>query len=211
MLAMTLEHGGWHVEVRMIPTPSYSCFCQCRGLVLMCGRAHQTFLYILLQQGGTGTLPPPGFVPPPWSALAAAWDASAHAPSTPTVTIGLNTIMLGHDDCKGNDLKPEVTHCVDRHEFGWDNESLVSRVEVGQVRIEWRPVNNKEYLAFWSAGGQTQAEFPPSWVSSEEGIQVCFFGASVWVRKSAHLGAGPHFVWACADKRCRALAGADIV
>ena len=131
------------------------------------------------------TLPPPGFAPP-WSALAAAWDASARAPSTPTVTIGLNTITLGHDDCEGDDLEPEVTHRVDSHEFGWDNESPARRIEVGRVCIEWRPVTNEEYLAFWSAGGQTEVEFPPSWMSSEEGIQVCFFGTSVWVRKSVH-------------------------
>ena len=137
-------------------------------------RARQTLLYMLIQRAGTGTLPPPGFAPPPWSALAAAWEASARAPSTPTVTIGPNTITLGHDDCEGDDLKLEVTHRVDGHEFGWDNESPARRVEVGPVRMEWRPVTNEEYLAFWNADGQTQVEFPPSWVSSEQGMEVCF-------------------------------------
>ena len=54
-----------------------------------------------------------------------------------------------------------MTHHGDGHEFGWDNENPARRVEVDRVRIEWRPVTNEEYLAFWNAGGQTQVEFPP--------------------------------------------------
>lgn len=158
----------------------------------MCCRARQTLLYMLIQRAGTGTLLPPGFAPPPWSALAAAWDASTRAPSTPAVTVGPSTITLGHDDCEGDDPKPEVTHRIDGHEFGWDNESPARRVEVGRVRMEWRPVTNEEYLAFWNADGQTQVEFPPSWVSSEEGIEVCLFlqPVCVLVAKSTHLNAG---------------------
>ncbi|KAF8448703.1 C-type lectin protein [Boletus edulis BED1] len=145
MLAMTLEHEGWHVE---------------------------TLLYMLIQCAGTGTLPPPGFAPPPWSALAAAWDASVRAPGTPTVTLGPATVMLGHYDCEGDDLKPELTHRVGDHEFGWDNESPARAVAVGRVRMEWRPVTNEEYLVFWNAGGKSQVGFPPSWMSSENEIQV---------------------------------------
>lgn len=132
---------------------------------------------MLVQRAGAGTLPPSGFTPPPWSALAATWDASVRAPSTPTVTLGPTTIVLGHDDCEGDDLKLEVTHRVDDHEFGWDNESPAKKVEVGRVRMEWRPVTNEEYLAFWKAGVEAQVEFPPSWMLSEEGIEVCFFFA----------------------------------
>lgn len=78
----------------------------------------QTLLYMLIQRAGTGTLPPPGFTPPPWSELAASWDAGVRAPSTPTVTVGLATITMGHEDSEGDDLKPEVTYQVDGHEFG---------------------------------------------------------------------------------------------
>ena len=138
-------------------------------------RPCQTLLYMLIQRAGTGTLPPPGFAPPPWSELADAWDVSARVPNTPTVTLGPTTIVLGHDDCEGDDLKPEVIYRVDGHEFGWDNENPTRAVEVGRVRMEWRPVTNEEYLAFWKAGGETRVELPPSWVSSEEGIEVCFF------------------------------------
>ncbi|KAI9571718.1 C-type lectin protein [Boletus coccyginus] len=159
MLAMTLEHEGWHVE---------------------------TLLYMLIQRAGMGTLPPPGFAPPPWSELADAWDASVRAPSAPTVTLGPTMISLGHDDCEGDDLKPEVTHRVDGHAFGWDNESPARQVEVGRVRLEWRPVTNEEYLAFWNAGGQTQVDFPPSWVSSDGGIEVRTLYGPVPMRVAKH-------------------------
>ncbi|KAG8221369.1 C-type lectin protein [Butyriboletus roseoflavus] len=159
MLAMTLEHEGWHVE---------------------------TLLYMLIQRAGTGTLPPPGFTTPPWSELAAAWDASARAPDTPTVTLGPTTIMLGHEDCEGDDLKPEVTHHVDGHEFGWDNENPVRAVEVGRVCMEWRPVTNEEYLAFWEAGGETRVELPPSWVLGEEGIEVRTLHGPVPIKVARH-------------------------
>lgn len=134
----------------------------------------QTLLYMLVQRASTGTLPPPGFTPPPWSELAAAWDASVCAPSSLTVTLGPTTITLGHDDCEGDDLKPEVTHDMDGHEFGWDNESPMRQVEVGRVRMEWRPVTNAEYFAFWKASGETQVDLPPSWVLNEGGIEVRF-------------------------------------
>ena len=52
------------------------------------------------------------------SALIAAWDASARAPSTPTVTIGPNTITLGHDGCEGDNLEPEVTHVLTATSLG---------------------------------------------------------------------------------------------
>lgn len=169
---------------------------------------------MLIQRAGMGTLPPPGFAPPPWSELADAWDASVRAPSAPTVTLGPTMISLGHDDCEGDDLKPEVTHRVDGHAFGWDNESPARQVEVGRVRLEWRPVTNEEYLAFWNAGGQTQVDFPPSWVSSEGGIEVRFFFQVDWFSRCScgrRERVGPHAVWSGANARCKALAGADVV
>lgn len=114
MLAMTLEHEGWHVEVcRAVPLASL-----CHGVCADRAVLVQTLLYMLIQRAGTGTLPPPGFTPPPWSELAASWDAGVRAPSTPTVTVGLATITMGHEDSEGDDLKPEVTYQVDGHEFG---------------------------------------------------------------------------------------------
>ena len=169
---------------------------------------------MLIQRAGTGTLPPPGFTTPPWGALAAAWDASVLTPSTPTVTLGPATIVLGHNDCEGDDLNPEVTYDVAGHTFGWDNESPARRVEVGRVRMEWRPVTNGEYLAFWKgeAGGERVA-FPPSWVSTDNGrIEVCF--SSLDHPTSAHSNAGaagPHAVWTGADERRQALASTDVV
>jgi len=170
---------------------------------------------MLIQRAGTGTLPPPGFASPPWSELADAWDASVHAPSAPTVTLGPTTITLGHDDCEGDDLEPEVTHRVDGHAFGWDNESPARQVEVGRVRMEWRPVTNEEYLAFWNAGGQAQVDFPPSWVSSDSGIEVRFFSSQLVVIVRCLCehgnGLGPHAIRSGADARCKALAGTDVV
>ncbi|KAG9311989.1 C-type lectin protein [Chiua virens] len=146
MLAMTLEHEGWHVE---------------------------TLLYMLIQRAGTGTLPPPGFAPPPWTALGAAWDASVCAPPEPTVALGPAVVTLGHDDCEGDDAKPEAAHLVEGHVFGWDNESPARTVEVGRVQVSWRPVTNEEYLAFWEAAREAGGvEMPPSWVVSEAGVQV---------------------------------------
>ena len=62
---------------------------------------------MLIQRAGTGMLPPPGFAPPPWDALAAQWDA-APAPTTPTVQLGPCTLTLGHDDQEPDDLLPAL-------------------------------------------------------------------------------------------------------
>lgn len=170
---------------------------------------------MLIQRAGTGTLPPPGFTSPPWSALAAAWDAyvAAHPPSTHTVTLGPATLTLGHDDCEGDDLKPEVAQRVDGHVFGWDNESPKREVQVGKIKVEWRPVTNEEYLTFWEGGAKEGlVEVPPSWVVSDEGIQVCFFTTLLCCgRDSFHVNAGPHAVRTRANECCEALAGVDVV
>ncbi|KAJ7188576.1 C-type lectin protein [Mycena filopes] len=94
-LVMTHEHEGFHVE---------------------------TLLYMLIQRAGTGTLPPAGFVAPPWDLLKLQWDATP-PPST--------------DACR---------------EYGWDNESPARQVAVGKFKAAWRPVTNKEFLPFWRAG-----------------------------------------------------------
>jgi len=49
------------------------------------------------------------------------------------------------------------------------------------VRMEWRPVTNQEYLAFWKAGGESQVGFPPSWMSNENAIEVrTVYGPVPW-------------------------------
>ena len=111
-------------------------------------------------------LPPPGFASPPWAALAAQWDA-APAPSTPTVTLGPCTITMGHDDQEPDDLLPELEHDVAEHEFGWDNESPARAVEVGAFRVDWRPVTNGEFEAFWRGAGKGVVAMPASWVEDK--------------------------------------------
>ncbi|KAH7917459.1 hypothetical protein BV22DRAFT_1108567 [Leucogyrophana mollusca] len=143
MLVMTLEHEGWHVE---------------------------TLLYMLIQRAGTGTLPPPGFTVPPWEALASQWNATTRPPSTPTVTLGPTTITLGHGDSEGDDFAPGVAGDVEGHAFGWDNESPARAVEVAQFKVEWRPITNAEYLAFWET--HREVAMPPSWVQEEDGMKV---------------------------------------
>ncbi|KAI1792532.1 C-type lectin protein [Ganoderma leucocontextum] len=145
-LMMVHEHDGFHIE---------------------------TLLYMLIQRAGTGMLPPPGFAPPPWAALAAQWDA-APAPDTPTVTLGPCTLTLGHDDQEPDDLLPTVEHDVAAHEFGWDNESPARAVDVGAFRIDWRPVTNGAFEAFWRGAGHGVVDMPASWVEDEDegGVKV---------------------------------------
>ncbi|TBU65143.1 C-type lectin protein [Dichomitus squalens] len=140
-MVMVHEHDGFHIE---------------------------TLLYMLIQRAGTGMLPPPGFAPPPWPALAAQWDAIP-APTTPTVTLGPATITMGHDDQEPDDLLPALEHDVGAHEFGWDNESPARAVHVGAFRVEWRPVTNGEFLAFWQGPGKDVVDMPASWAQTEDG------------------------------------------
>lgn len=113
---------------------------------------------MLLRTVGQGTLPPFGFTPPAWSALADGWD-KASLPLSPTVKLGPETITLGHDDSEGDDVSKEV----EDHEFGWDNEHPKRQVDVGQFRIEWRPVSNGDFHEFYNSGGNGKVAFPKSW------------------------------------------------
>ncbi|KAJ7125015.1 C-type lectin protein [Mycena epipterygia] len=140
-LVMTLEHEGFHVE---------------------------TLLYMLIQRAGTGTLPPTGFVVPPWELLKLQWDATP-APSTESVILGPTTLTLGHDDSEADDFLPGTELEAERHQYGWDNESPGRQVEVGKFKAAWRPVTNKEFLAFWRAG---KAELPKSWVEEDGEVKV---------------------------------------
>ncbi|KAH9936844.1 C-type lectin protein [Epithele typhae] len=136
-LMMVLEHDGFHIE---------------------------TLLYMLIQRAGTGMLPPPGFAPPPWETLAAQWDATP-APRTATVELGPATITLGHDDQEPDDELPALAGDVSAHEFGWDNESPARAVDVPKFRVEWRPVTNGEFLAFWRGAGAGKVDMPASWTT----------------------------------------------
>ncbi|KAJ7690691.1 C-type lectin protein [Mycena rosella] len=140
-LVMTLEHEGFHVE---------------------------TLLYMLIQRAGAGTLPPPGFVVPPWEFLKLQWDATP-APSTESVTLGPAILTLGHDDSEADDFLPGIESEAEGRRYGWDNESPARQVEVGKFRAAWRPVTNKEFLAFWRA---CKTELPKSWVEEDGEVKV---------------------------------------
>lgn len=142
VLFMTLEHEAMHAE---------------------------TLLYMLLQRAGSGTIPPPGFAPPAWESLAAGWNA-APKPADPTVILGPASVALGHDDDESCDQS--VIDNVRDHEFGWDNENPKRQVEVGQFRIEWRPVTNREFYEYYLGPGKGKVALPTSWVEDGAGIRV---------------------------------------
>lgn len=125
---------------------------------------------MLIQRAGTGTLPPPGFASPAWSQLSAQWDAIP-PPSTDSVTLGPCTLTVGHDDRESDDLLPENEHDVAEHTFGWDNESPQRQIHVGKFRIEWRPISNGDFLAFWRKMNG-EIGLPPSWVQDGDELKV---------------------------------------
>ncbi|KAJ7755089.1 hypothetical protein B0H14DRAFT_2978755 [Mycena olivaceomarginata] len=141
VLFMTFEHEAMHAE---------------------------TLLYMLVQRAGTGTLPPPGFTPPPWASLAESWD-SAPEPAESAVTIGPTTITLGHDDTEAED--EALATDVAGHEFGWDNEHPKREVHVNEFRIEWRPVTNGQFFKYYvqEDGG---VAIPASWVEVDGEMHV---------------------------------------
>ncbi|KAG6849281.1 hypothetical protein H0H93_009801 [Arthromyces matolae] len=144
VLFMTFEHEAMHAE---------------------------TLLYMLIQRAGTGTLPPPGFTTPLWESLSAQWD-TAPLPETKTVTLGPAQITLGHDDAEADDLDPTLSTKVDGHEFGWDNEHGKRVVQIGKFAIEWRPVTNGEFFAFYMGEGKDRVFLPSSWVEEDGEIKV---------------------------------------
>jgi len=127
----------------------------------------ETLLYMLIQRAGTGTLPPPGFTVPPWSALAAQW-ASVPPPSTATVTLGPADLPVGHLDSEADDADVHEIYNVHDREYGWDNESPARVVHVGKFKAEWRPVSNGEFERYWTASAGKVA-MPRSWVVDEDG------------------------------------------
>ncbi|CAK5262132.1 unnamed protein product [Mycena citricolor] len=138
VLFMTLEHEAMHAE---------------------------TLLYMLLQRAGSGTLPPSGFVTPPWESLAEQWD-SEPAPHNSSIVLGPEMVVYGHDD-----LEDEDDAVAGDHEFGWDNEHPKRQTQVGQFRIEWRPVTNGQFYRFWTTTSEDVA-LPASWVEVDGEMRV---------------------------------------
>lgn len=149
--------------------PRYALLSAPHRTVLM--YASQTLLYMLLQRAGTGTIPPSGFTPPPWSSLQGTWESSP-MPSTPTVTLGPDTTIIGHDDNEMEDDEPGKDIDVKDHEFGWDNENPKRTVDVGEFKIEWRPVTNGDFYEFWKSGGSDKVQLPKTWVEEDGEIMV---------------------------------------
>ncbi|KAI0059578.1 DUF323 domain-containing protein [Artomyces pyxidatus] len=149
VLFLTLEHEGFHAE---------------------------TLLYMLLQRAGTGTISPSasGFASPPWLSLLANWEAQS-VPATPTVTLGPATVSLGHDDNELEDEEPTKALDVKNHAFGWDNEHPQRAVDVGEFRIEWRPVTNGQFYEFWKNEGSGKVTMPKSWVEQGGEVMVSTF------------------------------------
>ena len=116
---------------------------------------------MLIQRAGSGMLPPPGFTIPPWATLAAQWDA-VPPPTTPHATLGPCVLTIGHEDQEPDDLRPDLAAAVAGHEFGWDNEHPRRQVEVGEFKIEWRPVTNGEFYAWYVEKGKDVVQFPAS-------------------------------------------------
>jgi L-histidine Nalpha-methyltransferase / hercynylcysteine S-oxide synthase len=162
---------------------------------------------MLIQRAGSGTLPPPGFVLPPWELLAQQWN-TIPAPSNNTLTLGPITITLGHMDCEGEDKLEGIAEDVDGHVFGWDNESPERKVDVGAFRMDWRPVSNGDFEKWWRASGE-KLGMPGSWVQEDREIKVILpIFARVLLLTSM---LGPNNVWPCLDGYCAALACAHVV
>ncbi len=130
---------------------------------------------MLIQRAGTGTLPPPGFMIPPWKALAEQWK-NTPLPAIPTVIIGPATLTMGHNDSEADDAVAEFEYKVSGHEFGWDNESPLRVVHVNAFKADWRPITNGEFKDFWQGEGKNTVSLPKSWevVGDEVMVSSCF-------------------------------------
>lgn len=131
---------------------------------------------MLIQRGGEGTLPPPGFTSPPWAALALQWNSIAPASSVAVLIPG-TTITLGHNDSEADDFDADSGKSnlhVKGHTFGWDNESPARIVAVRPFKAEWRCITNGEFLQYWREG-KGRVVLPASWVADGDEIKVCRF------------------------------------
>ncbi|KAH9933269.1 hypothetical protein B0H21DRAFT_825820 [Amylocystis lapponica] len=105
--------------------------------------------------------------PPAWTTLAEAWN-SAPPPTTPTVTLGPTTVILGHDDDEADDASTDVAG----HDFGWDNEHPRRAVQVRKFAIDVRPVTNGEFFEYYNGKGKGIAQFPASWIEEDGETRV---------------------------------------
>ena len=149
---------------------------------------------MLLHGVGRGTSSPLGFTHPPWSSLADSWD-KAPLPPSPTVTLGPETISLGHNDSENDDASKEV----ENHEFGWDDEHPQRQVEVGEFRIDWRPVSNGDFYKFYNSGRNDKVEFPKGWCMVGDEVHVRSF-PTVWFDVLLKRPTGPYLLRSCSDE-----------
>jgi L-histidine Nalpha-methyltransferase / hercynylcysteine S-oxide synthase len=122
---------------------------------------------------GQGTLPPPGFKIPPWKLLKEEWE-SVPPPISRTITIGPETLVMGHDDCENDDTLSYLEHQFAGHEFGWDNESPKREFLIEKFRIDTRPITNGEFYDFWEQK-DIDIPIPVSWVQENGEIKVSDF------------------------------------
>jgi L-histidine Nalpha-methyltransferase / hercynylcysteine S-oxide synthase len=133
---------------------------------------------MLLQRSGTGTIPPPGFIPPNWESLAKGWD-EAPLPKESSIILGPETVTIGHDDFEEEDAKMGAEG-VGEHEYGWDNEHPKREIEVGKFRIDVRPITNGEFYEFYVGEaakvwkGKEKVQLPASWLEKDGEIHVSF-------------------------------------
>lgn len=135
---------------------------------------------MLIQRAGSGTLPPPGFTTPPWASLVEQWAQETPALSEATTELGPATITLGHDDSEADDFAAEFREAVNGHEFGWDNESPPRAVNIEKFKIDWRPVSNGEFYAFWAGKGAPNVKMPKSWVREDGIVKVRGVGTNYY-------------------------------
>lgn len=161
---------------------------------------------MLIQRAGTGTIPPSagGFATPCWESLAEVWDATPD-PSSLTVTLGPATVELGHDDFEAEDESLDVRD----HEFGWDNEHPKHKVDVGEFRIEWRPVTNGQFFEYWKTS-EGKVSIPKSWVIHNGDVMVSNLSPKRVligvVGLKAFCELGPHSLWTGPDENRPPLA-----
>lgn len=78
--------------------------------------------------------------------------------------MGPASVSLGHDDDETKDQDASAQQEISQHEFGWDLENPARMAQVGEFRIEWRPVTNGEFLDFSRNAGYGKVSYPASWV-----------------------------------------------
>lgn len=122
----------------------------------------------------SGTLPPPGIHAPMWDELVKQWN-TIPAPMHSSVELGPEMISVGRDDCELDDYLADKNADTESHNFGWDNESPCRQVEVRRFRVDFRPINIKEFYEFWMDGTdeRVSSSLPANWVEDGSEVKVC--------------------------------------